>query len=178
MGARGESLRVTISLDSDAQALLENLKKELKASRSEVIRRSLRFYSENKHLLRHGGRIKSYLEMLSGGEHIILDIDHWQLFLNFIEGSKEKEKFWEGHKRVARSHGEQFRGSSLGDILERLEACNFYTLRRVSEEEFILVMNFEPTKKFVKAFLEEVFAVLEYRVEIKDDLAKLRIKAL
>lgn len=64
------------------------------------------------------------------------------------------------------------------DVLARLAACNFYTLRKVSEEEFVLVMNSELTKKFVKTFLEEVFAVLGCKVEIKEDLAKLRIKVL
>jgi hypothetical protein len=178
MGAGGDSVRITISLDSKAKALLEALKRELRTSRSDVIRRSLNFYSENRHVLNQSEKIKSYLEMLPGGEHVILDIDHWQLFLNFVEESKEKEKFWEGHRKVAMSHGEQFRNIPIQRILERLEACNFYTLRKVSDKEFVLIMNFEPTKKFVKTFLEEVFSVLGCRVEIKDDLAKLRVKAL
>ncbi len=174
----GESVRITISLDKDTKNLLEALKKDLKTSRSDVIRKSLHFYSKNRDVLSQEGKIKSYLEMLPGGEHIILDIDHWQLFLNFIEESKDKEKFWEGHKKVAESHGEQFRSIPIEKILERLEACNFYTLRKVRDNEFVLIMNFEPTKKFVKTFLEEVFSTLGRKVEIKDDLAKLRVKAL
>lgn len=178
MRARENSARVTISLDGDTRTLLENMKKELKASRSDVIRRSLRFYSENKRLLREGDRVKFYLEMLSSGEHVILDIDHWHLLLNFVESSKEKNEFWEGHRKVAKSHGEQLRGTPFRDVLERLAACNFYALREVSEEEFVLVMSSDIMKKFVKTFLEEVFAVLGYKVEIKEDLAKLRIKVL
>lgn len=178
MRKRGGPARVTISLDGETRTLLEDMKKELKASRSEVVRRSLHFYSENKHLLGEGDRVKFYIEMLSGGEHVILDIDHWQLFLNFVEGSTEKNEFWEGHRKVAKSHGEEFRDIPLMDVLERLEACNFYTLRKVSDEEFVLVMNSELTKKFVKTFLEQVFAVLGYTVEIKDDIAKLRVKVL
>jgi len=33
--------------------------------------------------------------MLSAGEHVILDIDHWLLFLGFVESHPEKDKFWE-----------------------------------------------------------------------------------
>ncbi|GBE56956.1 hypothetical protein BMS3Bbin16_01170 [archaeon BMS3Bbin16] len=178
MKAKRNPSRVTISLDEGTAILLEDLKKELNAPRSDVIRRSLHFYSENKQIMRRASKIRSYLELLSSGEHVILDIDHWQLFLNFVEASREKEEFWEGHKKVAKSHGEQFRDTSLKDILERLEACNFYNLREVGSGEFVLIMNSELAKKFVKTFLEEIFSVTGYKVEVREELAKLRVKAL
>lgn len=171
----GKRSKITISLDEHTSNLLEDMKKELKAPKSEVIRCSLHFYSENKHLLRDREKVKFYLEMLLGREHVILDIDHWQLFLNFVEESKEKEEFWEWHKKIAKSHGEQLRSKHLSDILERLALCNFYTLRKVSDEEFVLIMNSEVAKDFVKTFLEEVFAVLGYKAGIREDLAKLRV---
>ena len=46
------------------------------------------------------------VDMLLTGEHIILDVDHWLMFLRLIAFSPEKEKFWTEHKEVARAHWE------------------------------------------------------------------------
>jgi hypothetical protein len=174
-------VRITIALDKETNSLFEKLKAESKLSKSGLIRRAVRFYSENKKVIDEYGskRINTYVDMLAHGEHIILDIDHFLLFLKLIETSPEKEKFWEDHQRVARAHAEEFakKFHSPKEVLERLEACNFYKLRKTSEGEYTLVID-ETTKKFVKTFLEEVFAGLGFKTEIKEDFAKLRVKIL
>lgn len=173
--------RVTVSLDDETNDLFEKLKKETKMSQSELLRQALRFYSANKELLKTGGskKIETYVEMLSGGEHMILDVDHWLLFLKLITESERQEEFWEDHKQVARSHAEQFlkRMGTVEGVLERLAACNFYALNKLGKGEYVLVLNSEVTKKFVKTFLEEVFKGMGLKAEIKEDLAKLRVKA-
>ena len=90
--------------------------------------------------------------MLSEGEHIILDIDHWIAFLRFAETHPEKEKFLELHKEIARSHAEQFKGKSLEYILERLEVCNFFRLNKVDEKDFTLIFGNEMTRRFIRHF--------------------------
>jgi hypothetical protein len=117
------------------------------------------------------------VEMLSKGEHIILDVDHWILFLKFLEESERKEEFLKAHRDIAHSHGEQLPGrvSSVEDLLRRLEICNFYKLNKVSDTEFTLVLASEKSKDFIKIFLEEVAAGLGFDITVKEDYAKLRV---
>ncbi len=171
-------VRITIALDEETEKLLEKIKKESKLSQSEIFRNALRFFSEYRKLQEISPKkLHTYIEMLGDGEHIILDVAHWILFLNLIEKSEYAEEFWKRHEEIALSHADEFSGrfSSPVEILERLEACNFYKLRKVSENEYVLILD-EVTKKFVKIFLEKVFSGLGFDVKIKEDLSKLRIK--
>lgn len=173
--------RITIALDKETADLFETLKREERSSKSGLIRRALRFYSEYKDILSKGDKkIETYMEMLSDGEHIIFDVDHWLLFLKYLETSGEKEAFFEAHRNIARSHGEQLTGrvSSVEELLRRLEICNFYKLNKVSEKEFTLILANEKSKEFISIFLEEVAAGLGFKIEIKEDYAKLRVTIL
>jgi hypothetical protein len=114
--------------------------------------------------------------MLSEGEHIILDVDHWIAFLRLFETHPEKDKFLELHREVAKSHAEQFRDKPIENILERLEVCNFFRINKLGEKEFTLIFGNEMTKNFIRTFLEEIFNGLGLNVEIREDLTKLRIK--
>jgi hypothetical protein len=171
--------RITIALDNETNILLEKMKKKMNISQSELLREALRFYSENENLTDASLRKKVYfyMDMLLSSEHIILDIDHWLLFLSLIESSPEKEYFWEKHREIARSHVEQLKQKihSVEDILERLEACNFFIITRNSEKDFTLVLYSETTKKFIKVFLEEFFSTIGLKAEIRENLAKLRV---
>lgn len=173
--------RITIALDEETKELFEKLKKESKISQSALLREALRFYSANKGLLKkaESKKVETYVEMLAGGEHLILDVDHWLLFLKLLTESGKQEEFWKDHSRVARSHGEQFSKNvrTVEGVLERLAACNFYNLTKLGKNEFVLVLNSDITKKFVKTFIEEVFEGMGLKVEIKEDLAKLRVKS-
>jgi len=172
-------VRVTIAFDEESYEIFNELREKSKQSQSEIIRNALKFYYSYRDFENlDGERIKIYVEMLSEGEHIILDIDHWIAFLRLVETHPEKDKFWELHREVARSHAEQFKGKSAEYILERLEACNFFRMNRVSENEFTLILGNEITKNFIRIFLEEVFAGVGINAEIKEDLTKLRVKVL
>lgn len=173
--------RVTISLDKETAELFDRLKQEERASKSGLIRRALKFYSEYKDMLSKGDKkIETYIEMLADGEHIIFDVDHWLLFLKHLETSEEKEAFFEAHRNIAMSHGEQLAGriSTVEGLLRRLEICNFYKLNKVSEKEFTLILGSERSKEFIRIFLEEVAAGLGFKIEIKEDYAKLRVTIL
>jgi hypothetical protein len=174
--------RVTIALDPETTRLFGELKGETKLSQSGLIRRALQFYSENKKLIdRHGTKkLNTYVDMLAEGEHVILDIDHFLLFLKLVDESRQKEKFWLDHKKVAESHGEHLQSQvgSVEEFLRRLEACNFFNLSKSSETEYTLILYSAQTKKFVKTLVEDVLAGMGYKVELKEDLAKLRLKVL
>jgi len=172
--------RLTISIEPSIKEFLKKYKKYTGKSHSEIVREALKNYFE---LM--GGDIygfnpekgRLYHEMLSSGEHIILDIDHWILFLRELN-SEDRTGFWRDHKVVARSHAEQFveRGISPTDVLKRLEACNLFTLSKNSNLEFTIVLTSEETKKFIKTFLEEVFLGMNLNVEVREDYSKLRLR--
>jgi hypothetical protein len=170
--------RITVAFDQSTASLLEKISKEKGLSQSEIMRRALRFYHENQALedVATRKKIYTYKDLLLGGEHIILDVDHWLLFLKLAEASGA-EGFWEEHRDVARSHTEQLKTKVLTaeELLTRLEACNFYRMIKNSESDFTLVLGSELPKKFVKTFLEEYFAGMGVKVEIKENLAKLRV---
>ncbi|MFH1773703.1 MAG: ribbon-helix-helix protein, CopG family [Methanobacteriota archaeon] len=174
--------RVTIALNKDTSELFEKLKADTRLSQSELLRNALWFYSKYKDLISiHGSKkINTYVEMLSEGEHIILDVDHWLLFLKYIETSPKRKNFWEACKAVARSHADQLsqKIKSVREFLERIEACNFYKLGESSENEFVLVLNSDVSKKFVKTLVQDVLSGMGYKVEIKEDFAKLRLRVL
>ncbi len=173
-------VRVTVAFDEETLKLFEEMKEETKLSQSELIRRALRFYRENKKLVELGkGKIGAYVDLLPSGEHVILDINHWLLFLGLIDSSPEKEKFWEGCKAVAKSHSEQFgsKVQTVEDLLERLAACNFFELVKDSDTEFTLVLKSDAAKKFVKTLLEDLFSGMNFGAEVHEDLGKLRVRS-
>jgi hypothetical protein len=125
-------------------------------------------------------KMYTHAEMLKVGEHVIVDIDHWLLFLRFIETHPEKEKFWELNKPIYAAHAEQFKHKSycVEDVLRRLEACNYFTLNKVSKNDYTLILSSEILKKFIKTLLEETFSGMGFKVDIREDIAKLRVKVL
>ncbi len=75
--------RITVAFDKVTADLLEKISTEAHVSQSETMRRALKFYSENKALEDPAAKKKifSYIDMLLSGEHVILDVDHWLMFL-------------------------------------------------------------------------------------------------
>ncbi len=174
--------RVTIALDEETAKLSRDMREDLGISQSELMREALKFYSRHKALFDSVDeeRIYAYTEMLSVGEHIILDIDHWILFLTFIETHPENEKFWEMHKKVSQAHAEEFKQKNhkAETVLRRLELCNLFKLSRTSDADFTLLLGYDIPKKFVKMELLDIFSKMGIKVEMKEDFSKLRIKIL
>ena len=121
-----EKFLVTISFDRESAGIFREMKDGLVGSQSELLRTALKFYSRHKALFESldGDRLRIYTEMLSEGEHVILDIDHWILFLRFIESHPDEEKFWEMHQKISQAHAEEFIQMShdIKTVLRRLEA--------------------------------------------------------
>jgi hypothetical protein len=173
--------RITIALDTETAKLFENLKEGESASKSGLIRRALKFYANYKDMLEgEDERVRMYMDMLAEGEHIILDLDHWILFLKMLEASPAADEYWEVHKRIAGSHAEQLgeRVRSVEDILNRLAACNFFKVSKSSEKDFTLVLASELSKEWISTFLEEYLQGIGQKIEIKEDYSKLRLKIL
>jgi hypothetical protein len=171
--------RITVAFDKTTADLLEKISTESEVSQSEVMRRALKFYNENKALEDPANKKKvhGYMDMLLSGEHVILDVDHWLMFLSLIASSPEKEKFWNEHKEVARAHWEQLKTKvhSPEEMLTRLEICNFYRLTKNAPNDYTLVLVSEMSKDFIRIFLEEYFSAMGVKAEIKENLTKLRV---
>lgn len=172
--------RITIAMDEDMYKLFKKMQDELGLSQSQIMREGLKFYSKHRTLFEsiENKKVYTHAEMLRLGEHVIMDIDHWLLFLKFIESHPEQDKFWELNKAICQAHAEQFKFYRVEQVLKRLEACNFYILNQVSKNEYTLVLISDVLKKFVKTLLTEILSRMGYHVDIKEDLAKLRLKVL
>lgn len=167
--------RISVALDEETYEIFSDLKGSF-SSVSEMFRELLKFYSKFRFLENQDPfRIKTYVEMLSEGEHVILDIDHWVAFLRFMRSHPEKEKFWSVHHSISKSHAEEFEGKDIEFILRRLEACNFFRVS-VKSGEYTLVLGNDEVKEFVREFLEGVFEGMGIMAEIKEEIAKLRVK--
>jgi hypothetical protein len=79
--------RITVAFDQATADLLEKISKGAALSQSEIMRRALRFYYKNSAIDDDATRKKiyTYMDLLRRGEHIILDVDHWLLFLKLVE---------------------------------------------------------------------------------------------
>jgi predicted transcriptional regulator len=172
--------RVTIALDEETEKVLEKLTKEMGVSHSALIRAALKFFSQNKESAKNFESMKLWSALLLKGEHIILDIDHWLLFLKYIESSGKKESFYEDGKKVAKSHAEQLAKvtTTPEEYLKRLEACNLYKLSKDSEDEYTLVLNSSLTKRFVKELISETLTEMGFDIDMKEDMMKLRLKII
>ena len=171
--------RITVALDQSTASLLEKVSKEAELSQSEIMRRAIKFYYENKEMIDPAvkKKITTYMDMLMNGEHVILDVDHWLLFLHLVEASPEAEKFWDEHRKVAQSHRDQLRSKvrSAEEVLRRLETCNFFRMTKNSEKDFTLVLGSELPKRFVRITIEEFFSAVGLKAEIKENLAKMSV---
>lgn len=176
----GSSKRITVVLDDETVELLNELKKDFNENQSELIREALNFFYENKQTIEEYGenRIKFYTKMLSKGEHIILDVDHWTLFLEYLSKLPKNSDFWEELPKVAKSHADQLKHSISNpeEYLERIEACNFFSFQKTSENEFTLILNSKESSEFVKKLVKTTLTEMGYEIEINEDISKLRLK--
>ena len=172
-------IRVTISFDEPTYQQFESLKKELQVSQSELMRRAIRFFHENRLSIGALDKAKAreYADLLADGEHVILDVDHWLLLLKTIESSADQAEFWSTHRDIARSHAEQLgkRVATPLALLLRLEACNLFKLSQSGEGEYTLMTGPGTQRRFVRDFLEETFAGMGFDAVIKEDYSKLRV---
>jgi len=171
--------RITVALDEETEKILDEMTSNEEVSKSEMVRKSIKFYHENEDLRDYDHeKLETYLNLLSQGEHVILDIDRWLSILEILESSEEKEKFRKKSRKIAKSHAEQLKEEvvSFEDLLERLEACNFYDLDKISEKEYTLIVNSKESKKFVKKTLEDFSEMMGFNVEIIEDIGKLRAR--
>lgn len=173
-------VRITIALDDETQKILEKLAKEVGLSQSALVRSALKFFAQNRESAKDFGSMKLWSSLLMKSEHIILDIDHWLLFLKYIESHGKKDAFYEECKKVSKSHAEQLSKvtTTPEEYLRRLEACNLYKMNKDSDGEYTLVLTSNLSKRFMKELISETLSDMGFDVSIKEDLMKLRVRIM
>ncbi|WP_457591897.1 ribbon-helix-helix protein, CopG family [Geoglobus sp.] len=170
--------RTSISLDSRTSQILEELIRRTDKSASEIIRDALNSYYEFEFSQNVSKReIMTYIDFLSEGEHVIVDLEHWCAMWEVLN-EKADDTFWEMVAKSGQEHGIQYYSKGLRDvksILEYMEPGNFFRMKEDGNESYTLILSCPSEMKFLRIFLENIFRAQNIEVEIRESIGKLRI---
>ncbi|SDC32840.1 ribbon-helix-helix protein, CopG family [Natrinema hispanicum] len=169
--------RVTVSLDDDSTTALETLVAETGNGQSEVVRRALTFYAANFEAADGGpsDNLEQYYQMLSSGEHVLLDIDFLHAFLGYCyNGGDPDPAFVEAADRVSDYHAHEYatRFEEVGDLLEWLSFCGFLDVRQEGEGVYHLVFPAEAVRWFMTRFIERSTVELPTEIRLEQGVSK------
>lgn len=187
--------RVTVSLDADASAALDDLVDRTDETQSEAVRRALTFYAANFEAATGAGgtdeSLAAYHRMLAGGEHVLLDVDFLHAFLERVDPDDPDEAFIEAVDRVSKYHAHEYaeRFDDVGELLHWLSLCGFLTVRasdgsdgtwadgaRVSSgdaaDAYHVVFPSESMRWFMVRFVRESTAELPFEVAVEEGVSK------
>ncbi|MHC3437089.1 ribbon-helix-helix protein, CopG family [Natrialbaceae archaeon A-gly3] len=169
--------RVTVSLDDDSKAALETLISETGKGQSEVVRRALTFYAANFEAAsgRPSDNLEQYYQMLSSGEHVLLDVDFLHAFLEHVyDGGDPDPEFVEAADRVSDYHALEYaeRFDGVGELLEWLSFCGFLAVRHEEDGVYHLVFPSEAIRWFMTRFIERSTVELPTDIEIDQGVSK------
>lgn len=176
--------RVTVSLTDESRRALEDLTERTGRGQSEVLRNALTFYAANFDAATasadEGVDLGRYYRMLSGGEHVLLDVDFLHAFLDYVEddGGDPDPEFLAVADRVADYHAREYEGQfdDAGDLLDWLSFCGFLTVRHESEDVHHVVFPSESIRWFMTRFVRRVAAGLPFDVEIEEGVSKTLVR--
>ncbi|WP_283402353.1 ribbon-helix-helix protein, CopG family [Halorubrum sp. DM2] len=174
------SNRVTVSLDEDTKNTLEALNDQTDESQSELVRQAIAFYAANFDSANasDSDHLQTYYEMLSTGEHVLLDIDLLHTLLSQVDNPEDRDdEFLETMDRVARYHAQEYadRFDSLEDVLDWLSLCGFLTVRRTEQGSYHVVFPSESLRWFMIQFMRGSIADLPFEIEIEESVSKVLI---
>lgn len=128
--------RTSISLDSKTLDMLGELVKKTGKSASEIIRESVATYYDLEFSSKVSRKVlKIYVDFLSEGEHVIVDLEHWEAIWKLLNEIADEE-FWKLIEVSGREHGIQYYNKGLRDvksILEYMEPGNFFRIKQDAE---------------------------------------------
>ncbi|MFY4813715.1 ribbon-helix-helix protein, CopG family [Haloarcula argentinensis] len=173
--------RVTVSLDEETKETLESLTDRTGESQSQLIREAIAFYAANFDSAHasDSDHLQTYYEMLSTGEHVLLDIDLLHALLSQFPDSDERdEEVLEMIDQVAQYHAQEYaeRFDSLEDVLEWLSLCGFLTVRRDEKGSFHVVFPSESVRWLMIRFIRGSITDLPFEIEIEESVSKVLLK--
>ncbi|QSX00430.1 ribbon-helix-helix protein, CopG family [Haloterrigena alkaliphila] len=169
--------RVTVSLDEDSSAALETLLAETETGQSEVVRRALTFYAANFEAAsgRPSDNLEQYYQMLTSGEHVLLDVDFLHAFLEHCYGGGDPDpEFVAAADRVSDYHAREYAGrfERVGELLEWLSFCGFLEVRREEGDVYHIVFPSEAIRWFMTRFIERSTVDMPTEIEIDRGVSK------
>ncbi len=173
--------RVTVSLDDDAKAALDDLVERTGEGQSAVVRRALTFYAANFEVAtstESGENLADYHSMLSGGEHVLLDVDFFHAFLNDVDLDDPDEEFIETVDRVSEYHAHEYaeRFDDVGELLNWLSLCGFLSVRSSDDGVYHVVFPSEATRWFMTRFIRKSTTEVPFDVEIEESVSKVLVR--
>lgn len=173
--------RLTVSLDEQSREALDELVELTGEGQSETVRRAIHFYATNFQVANSETDVDlvQYHRMLSGGEHVLLDIDFLHGLLDNVEleNGEPSPEFQEVIDQVAEFHADEYRTrfTSLADILDWLSFCGFLTARKADDDTYHVVFPTEKVKWFMTRFIQRSTEKLEFEVEVSEGVSKVLI---
>ena len=169
--------RVTVSLNEDTKSALEELTDQTDESRSELIRKAIAFYAANFESANttDSDHLQTYYEMLSTGEHILLDIDLLYALLSQVDDAEnDNREFTHMVDQVAQYHAQEYaeRFDSLKEVLDWLSLCGFLTVRQTEKGSFHVVFPSESIRSFMIRFIRGSVVDLPFEIEIEESVSK------
>ncbi len=173
--------RLTISLDPESTAIVNQHIEKYQGSKADIIRKALHYLQEIEQLEQRTPMqtIRVYLDYLANMEHIIVDIALWKaIFSEIKQGSDE---FYDEVYHIGEEHQKDFFDSGKKDIktiLEFIEKTNVYKLNIDSENSYTLILTVSEASKFLKTFFQGFFKNYPRDIEITEEYKKIRIRLI
>lgn len=175
--------RITASVEEEDRKRINKLVERTNMSQSEVIRQAVRFYEANYEVASTDSTyaLDQYYQMLSCGEYVLLDIDFFHCFLDYVyDGESADDAFLEIADQVSGYHCQEYkdRFDNLGDILKWLSACGFLFVRSESKDSYYVMFPSESIRWFMTRFIVRSTAELPFDVEVDAGISKAIIREI
>ncbi|RLI77183.1 CopG family transcriptional regulator [Archaeoglobales archaeon] len=170
-----ESRRITVSLDDEIFKMLEELSKKDGKTVSEVVRCAISNYYRITSKNIESEVIETLYDLLLEREHVIVDVGLWTAILEELN-KKAEDDFWKIVGEIGREYGILLKRKGLkevNDVLKYFESENWYRVKTISNDTYVLVLTVKAEAKILSVFLQNVFKVLEISVEIFEGWRKL-----
>ena len=173
--------RVTVSLDERSREALDGLVDRTGRGQSEIVREALTFYATNFQAANtdSSANLEQYHAVLSGGEHVLLDVDFLHGLLDAVDAGdgEPNAAFRDVIDRVAAYHAAEYeqRFDTLGELLDWLSVCGFLTVREAGEGTYHVVFPSAEIRWFMTEFIAETSRELPFDVEISEGVSKVLV---
>lgn len=173
-GCDSEGLRrISVGLDPETWSMLEELVTMRKQSISQIVRNAITmlFESETKEKPQ---QLETWAELLSGGEHVILDVGLWAAMLDELEASN---RFWKIVDEEGYRHGLFFKSigfKHLEDILEHQQHKNWYRYR-IKKNCCVLMPTSSNAMEFITRFLGKILQEMNISAKFEKSSKSLMI---
>jgi len=159
-GCETEGLRrISVGLDPETCRMLRELSAKKRQSISQIVRTAITMFFESEIKGEKNKQPEIWSDLLSGGEHVILDAGLWTTMLEELESS---EKFWKAVDEEGYRHGLYFKNigfEHMEDILKHQQYKNWYRLK-IKKKCCVLIPTSSIAMKMIIRFLSKVFEVM------------------